>query len=194
MNTKKSLVLSAISAAIGTLAFLKYRKRGTAGSLKNLSGKKILAAYYSRTGNTRIFAEEISRLTGADLFPLVPETPYPESYSAAVWKAGKEIISHASPPLETDIDVSKYDIIFIGTPIWWHTFAPPVYTFLKYHNLSDKVIIPFSTRGGIRPFPLEKKIKKLQPAAVCRRGLSIRNDGATIHADRIRQWLQELTF
>ena len=95
------------------------------------SGTKVLVVYFSRTGeqynvgtidkgNTAIVAEMIAEKTGADLYEILPETDYPYTYSALTDVAKKEQNNNARPKIKGELpDVSKYDTIFIGAPVWW---------------------------------------------------------------------------
>ena len=88
---------------------------------------KILVAYYSYSGNTRFAAEEIQKATGGTLFEIVPVKAYSPDYNECVAEAKKEIRAGVKPELKSVTpDLSKYDVIFVGTPNWWSTMAPPV--------------------------------------------------------------------
>ena len=98
--------------------------------------KKVLVAYFSHSGNTRAVAERIAAATGADLFEIVPQKPYPAEYRAVVDQARREIAADYRPALKTDLpDAGRYDVIYIGSPCWWSTVAPPVATFLARFSL-----------------------------------------------------------
>ena len=97
--------------------------------------EKILVVYFSHSGNTRTVAEQITRSTGADLFEIQPQEAYPTDYHSVVDQAKKEINTNHRPALKNDVqDFDKYDIIFVGSPNWWSTIAPPVATFLERHD------------------------------------------------------------
>lgn len=86
---------------------------------------------------------------------------YPTHYNAVVKQAKKEIQASYLPPLKNPLsDVQTYEVIFIGTPNWWSTIAPPVSTFLTENKLADKQIIPFCTHGGGGLAKIEKKLKR----------------------------------
>ena len=111
--------------------------------------KKVLVAYFSHSGNTRAVAERIAAATGADLFEIVPQKPYPAEYRAVVNQARREIAADYRPALKTDLpDAGRYDVIYIGSPCWWSTVAPPVATFLAAHDFTGKTLIPFMTHEG----------------------------------------------
>ncbi len=154
---------------------------------------KMLVAYFSHTGNTREIARQIQATTGADLFEIVPATPYPEEYQAVVDQAAKEIKAGIHPELKTNLaSVAEYDVVFVGSPNWWSTVAPPVATFLASHDLSGKTIVPFMTHEGTRMGHSGKDIQKLCPSAVVLDGLPIR--GGQVHESQktVEDWVRKV--
>ena len=110
---------------------------------------RVLIAYYSWGGNTKYAAAQIQRATGGTLFEIKPVKPYPSEYRECTVQARKEIQEGVRPELVAKVeDMGKYDVIFIGSPNWWSTIAPPVASFLASYDLSGKTIIPFATSGG----------------------------------------------
>ena len=109
----------------------------------------MLIVYYSYSGNTHKVANEIQRISGGDMVEIEPLKPYPGNYNAVVEQAKKELHSGFRPELKAGLaDISTYDMVFVGSPNWWHTIAPPVMTFLSEADLSGKTVIPFITHGG----------------------------------------------
>lgn len=109
----------------------------------------ILIAYFSYTGNTRKIAEQIQNIIGGNLFEVEPEQGYSNDYNECETKANKEVKEGYRPKLAVECkNIDYYDIVFIGTPNWFNTMAPPVATFLYENNMSGKTIIPFCTNGG----------------------------------------------
>ena len=177
------------SAAQGNVETKNTVQEGANG----LKGKKILIAYFSHTNHTREFAEEIQKNVGGNLFAIEPMETYPTGHEV-VAQAKNEVNSGYTPQLKQDIDTSQYDVIFIGTPIWWYTFAPPVRTFLASHDLSGKLIIPFSTHKGSGLSGIDSKISELQPNAKILKGHAIWDDQAKSKSAEIKEWLTGLTF
>lgn len=89
-----------------------------------------MIAYFSHIKYTQQFAEIIQGNVGGNLFAIEPKNPYPIDYDAFVAQVKQEVNSGYTTELKQDIDTSSYDVIFIGTPVWWYIFAPPVRTFL----------------------------------------------------------------
>lgn len=112
-----------------------------------------LVAYFSVSGTTKRVAERLAKATGADLFRIEPETPYTSAdlnwrdrHSRTTQEKNDRSIR---PALKgTMPDVSGYDVIYIGFPIWWYTAPNIVNTFLESADFSDKTIVPFATSGG----------------------------------------------
>ena len=116
---------------------------------KTSNGKKVLVAYFSRSGNTKAIASHIKELTGGDLFEIQTAKPYPADYHTCTEVAKKEKNDNARPELKEKVkNIEEYDIIFIGFPNWWGTMPMPILTFLESYKLEGKIVIPFCTHGG----------------------------------------------
>lgn len=114
-----------------------------------LEAGKILVAYFSRSGNTRVVANQVSRTLKADSFEILPKNPYPDDYFETVQQAKKEIERRYEPPLRKKVaDMISYRTVFLAFPIWGMTLPPLVRSFLSSHDLSGKTIIPLITHGG----------------------------------------------
>ncbi len=110
---------------------------------------EILIAYYSHSGNTQKVAEQIKELVGGTIFRIEPVEKYPRKYQEVLKVSKVEIESGFRPPLKENLEnLEKFDTIFVGSPNWYSTIAPPVATFLSEHDLSGKRVIPFVTHGG----------------------------------------------
>ena len=111
---------------------------------------KILIAYYTRSGNTENFADQIKKLVGGDFFRIETVDEYPPSYQEVLKVSKVEIDNHYKPPIKSLVEnIDQYNIVFVGTPNWYSTIAPPVTTFLSMHDLSEKTVIPFATHGVV---------------------------------------------
>lgn len=114
---------------------------------------KKLIAYFSVSGVTKRAAEQLACLTGADLYEIRPEKPY--SREDLDWKnkqsrSSLEMMDPSSrPPLAQSVpDVSSYDIVYIGFPVWWGVAPRPVNTFIESAHLEGKPVYIFATSGG----------------------------------------------
>ena len=134
---KKLMITLAASAILAT------------SNAAKIQDTKSLVVYYSQTGVTETVAKLIQEKTHADIEAIIAENPYDGDFNATIQRSMKEReagIECKIKPLHKDI--SKYDTIYIGYPIWYGTYAPPVATFVKNINAEGKVIIPFCTFGS----------------------------------------------
>lgn len=167
--------------------------------------ESILIVYLSRTNNTKIIEEIIRKQTGGDLVALELESPYPEDYNAIVRQVAEENESGFLPPLKTEMDIDKYDTIFLGFPTWGMRLPPPIKSFLNQYNLSRKTVIPFNTNARYGVGHSFETIKELCPNCKILKGFSmkggIERDGIylAIKGERrkeaeaaVTSWIKEL--
>ena len=130
--------------------------------------KKVLVAFYSATGSTKQAAEYIAEFSKGDLFELVPETPY--SSDDLIYNNSKSRVSleHSDENLRdvplksvTPDNFNDYDIIFIGSPIWWGEAAWPVNNFVKSNDFSGKTVVPFCTSASSGLSDSGEKLKEM---------------------------------
>ena len=115
----------------------------------NMTGKKVLVAYFTLTHNTEKAAKIIAKETGADLYQIELVTPYPSEYKEQTKLAKKDLAEGTLPPSKPwPENIGEYEFVFVGSPVWWGTMATPVRTFLKSGALKGKTVIPFVTHGG----------------------------------------------
>ncbi|MBO4403291.1 MAG: NAD(P)H-dependent oxidoreductase [Bacteroidales bacterium] len=123
---------------------------------------KVLVLYYSQTGNTKAVAEEIARRLNADMEEIVAVNPYDGDFQATIARCMQEREQEVIPDIQPlKADISGYDVVFLGYPVWFGTYAPPVITFLNNVDLSGKKIVPFCTFGS---GGLESSVKDLTVA------------------------------
>lgn len=112
------------------------------------SGKSLIV-YFSRTGTTKAVAEEIQSLTGSDLVELKTVVPYPSSYNDCLTQAQEEKANNARPELSVTIsNMSEYDTVYVGYPIWYYTAPMAIFTFMESYDFTGKTVIPFCTSGS----------------------------------------------
>ena len=110
---------------------------------------KTLLVYFSYSGNTKKIAKRIKENLNCDAVEIKPTTPYSSDYEKVVEEEQSKAKSDILPSIEKlSIDLSTYDRIIIGTPVWWYRAAPPIRAFIKNSNLENKVIVPFATNAG----------------------------------------------
>ena len=123
-------------------------------ALANEGGKKVKTAviYFSWSGNTRFAAATIAKKTGADLFEIKAETPYNSNFNKCCDEEKPECYKKKLRPIKpiAELDLAKYDVVFVGTPNWWGTMAPPVRTWVTQSKdaLKGKTVCLFQTHGG----------------------------------------------
>lgn len=139
--------------------------------------KKPLVVYFSRAdenysvgmvevGNTELLAKEIVTKTGADEFKIDPKEKYPVNYMDAIELATKEREANARPDYIGDIDITNYDTIFLGYPIWWEDLPMVVYSFIERHDWNGKTVIPFNTHEGSGNADTYNILKSIMPGAI----------------------------
>lgn len=153
----------------------------------------VLVTYFSHSGNTQNIARLIHSEVGGTLHEILPEAPYPRSYNAVVEQAKKEIRAGYKPALQSTLDsLESYNTIFVGSPNWWSTIAPPVTTFLSEYDLSGKTIAPFCTHGGGGLGRVERDIAKLCPQSTVLQSLEIYGSGSRNAQADVSAWLKIL--
>ena len=137
---------------------------------------KMLILYYSQTAGTETVAQQIKAfLPEADIEKITPAVPYDGTYAETIARSGKEREEGILPELNPiEANLSQYDVIFLGYPIWFGTCAPPMLSFLNQANLGGKKIVPFCTFGSGGLSTSVADIVKLQPEAEVLHGYGVR--------------------
>lgn len=181
-------------------------------SFSQNKSSKVLVAYFSRAdenysvgvvkeGNTAKIAKLIAQKTGADLFEIKTQKPYPKSYKECTDVAMTEKNQNARPLLAADLtqeEIGKYETIFIGYPIWWGDMPMALYTFLESKNLDGKTIIPFCTHEGSGLSGTAGILKSMFKKSTVKDGLAVR--GKTAQNDKaasekaVDAWIKKAGF
>ena len=136
---------------------------------------KVLVLYYSQTSNTKTVAQEIASRLNADMEEIVPVEAYDGEFEATIQRCMKEREQGILPEIKPlTSDLAKYDVIFLGYPVWFGTFAPPVGAFLSQVDLSGKKIVPFCTFGSGGLESSMKDLAEKQPNAEILPGYGVR--------------------
>ena len=169
------------------------------------SQNRVLVAYFSRTGenyavgsissgNTYLVAKEIAEQTGGRLFEIRTVYSYPADYGECVKKAREEKDANTRPELAENIDVSPYDVIYLGAPVWHGDLPMAVYTFLESGDFSGKTVRPFNTHEGSGSSGFDVKIGKAVPGASVTGVLSIQGKEAQNETHKlpfkVRNWIK----
>ena len=170
---------------------------------------KAIVIYFSRAGenysvgnvdvgNTAIMASYIKDYLKCDSFEIVPEVPYSDVYDEVYAQANTEKQEKARPAIKNSIDnLSDYNTIFLGYPIWCNDLPMIMYTFMESYDLSNKTIIPFNTHEKSKSAGTYETIQKLLPnAKVNLNGLYLTGSEARTEDGRIKteQWLKSLGY
>ena len=152
--------------------------------------KKTLIVYYSWGGNTRHVVEQIRKLIDADVYEPTPEKAYPTEYHQCTEVAKREKENNARPALKGELpDLSKYDTVIVGFPIWWGTFPMLVATFADAAEWKGKTVISFCTHGGGGAYDSDKDLQKLCPGATFGKPFSAYGKGGSSLEKELRAWL-----
>ncbi|MBR3230176.1 MAG: NAD(P)H-dependent oxidoreductase [Bacilli bacterium] len=122
---------------------------------------KTLVVYYSYSNNTRQITEKIKQKLNCDILELKPKIPFSKDYQTVVDEYQNNESEKKTVEIENiNLNLDNYDKIILGTPVWWYTITPPIRTFLKNNDLTNKEIYVFATNAGWlgRTFDEIKKI------------------------------------
>lgn len=158
------------------------------------TGTKVLVAYFSATGNTRPLAEYMADGLGADLYEIVPEEPYTDAdldYGNSNSRSSIEMNDPSSrPAISGSVEnMERYDIVFVGYPIWWGDAPHILYTFMESYDWSGKTVIPFCTSGGSGIGSSGTNLENLTSGADWLPGQRL-NTGAS--QDEVMEWVNSL--
>lgn len=194
-------------------AFASGTSENNSATSGTAAGGKVLVVYFSRTGeqyrvgvidkgNTAIVADMIIEATGADSFEILPqEDYYPYTYNELTDVTKKEQNEKARPVYAGEVqDLTQYDVIFIGAPVWWGDWPMICYTFFETNAdaLSGKTLIPFSTHEGSGLSGFDRKLASALPNSTIGKGLAIQGKDAQNSQSSVRSkvndWLSGLGF
>lgn len=149
-----------------------------------------------RLGNTQYMAYVIQENTGANIWRILPVTPYPADHAALLQVAQEERRTNARPeilePLSQE-EMAAYDVIFVGYPNWNSDLPYIMYTFFEMYDFAGKTIIPFNTHGGSGFSGTRETIDRLEPNAAARLdGLSISRNSIEGAEQQIIDWIDSM--
>ncbi len=152
------------------------------------------AVGHIEVGNTKIVADYITQLTGAEQFEIVTHKYDGMAYAPLIKLAKEEAKNGELPDYEGDIELSKYDTVFIGGPVWWGTYPQVMFTFFKRHakDLKGKTVVPFTTHEGSGLANCVEDVKKAFPGARVTKGFSIYGHEVRTERRKVEKWLENL--
>ena len=164
------------------------------GKLPPTDPSNIIVAYFSCTNRTEGIAQKLAEVTGGELYEIVPEQAYTQedlAYGNSSCRANQEQNSAtARPAISGGVqDMSKYDVIYLGYPIWWSKAPKIIYTFLESYEFAGKTIVPFCTSGGS---PIDGSLQEIQAIASDATWLDGRRFDASASEAQIKAWVDGL--
>lgn len=158
--------------------------------------KNILVAYFSASGVTAKAAWKLAEASGTDIFEIKPEIPYTSADLNWMDKKSRSSMEMNDPSSRPAIaerlpDMEKYDIIFVGFPIWWYVAPTIINTFLESYDFSGKTIIPFATSGGSNLGRTNDKLKPSCPGAILLKGKLLNGE---VSEGTLKKWVEDLNL
>lgn len=158
--------------------------------------KKILVAYFSASGVTAKAAWKLSEAIGADLHEIKPEVLYSSADLNWMDKKSRSSVEMNDPSSRPTIaeklaDMEKYDVVFVGFPIWWYVAPTIINTFLESYDFSGKTIIPFATSGGSGMGKTNEKLEPSCPGATLLQGKLLNGN---LSEYSLKNWVKNLNL
>lgn len=154
---------------------------------------KKLVAYFSATGVTKSAAERLAAASGADIFRIVPETPYTKADLDWTDKSSRSSVEMSDlssrPGISSTLpNMEQYNTVFIGFPIWWYVAPTIISTFLESYDFSGKTIAVFATSGGSGLGKTIDLLKSICPDAKWKSGKMMNH----ISDVEMKKWIEEI--
>lgn len=199
------LTFAIMLLTLATTACGQTNQSSATATTKAKNGEKALVVFFShagdnyavgniQVGNTKIVADYISDITGADQFEIVTHKYDGMAYKPLCDLAKVEQQRGELPEYEGSIDVAQYSAVFIGGPVWWGTYPQVMFTFFSKCDLSGKTIIPFTTHEGSGLGNCVNDVKKAYPNATVKDGFSIYGHDVRSGKAAIEKWLKGLGY
>lgn len=148
---------------------------------------KDLVIFFTWDGKIEGLARRIAEKTGAGLFRINPLNEYPKERFALCARVSQELFDGARPEYMEDIDITQFDTIFFGTPIWAHNLPPVVMTFIERHDFNGKTVIPFCSCLTSLDAPKVSEIAKACKGCIVKKGYALVNNPVDFD-----EWLDDI--
>ena len=154
--------------------------------------QKMLVLYYSETGTTKTVAEELQKQLNADIESIEAVEPYSGNFQETIQRGQREIQSGEWPAIKPiQKKIADYDIIFLGYPIWFGTYANPIVTLIKENDFAGKTIVPFCSFGSGGLNTSTDALKKALPKATIKEGYGVRTARVAAAPKELDRFLKE---
>lgn len=147
---------------------------------------------YIEKGNTEVIAEFIQDLTGADMFKVEPLVPYSKDYAECIEEAKIRTKNHDAPIKENVPDISSYEVIYVGAPIYWGGMPEELVTALNGLNFHEKIIRPFTTHEGSGLSGVPRQLKEICKGAEILDGLAISGSKVNNSKSKVENWIKKI--
>ena len=179
------------------IQFLFFLTINSILSSLQIDSSKIIIISFSKSGNTQIISDYINQSTNITLYNIKPKTSYPSSYDETLTIAQNEQNTNARPEIDNPLtDISNYDIILLGYPLWYGHLPNIVITQLELLNLNNKEIYPFNTHGSSGISNSVNDIKKYASDANVHDGFPIKGSdaksGESSVKDKVDEWIDNI--
>ena len=161
-------------------------------TIATVSAQKVLVLYYSETGTTKTVAQEIQKQLGADIEGIEAVVPYSGNFQETIQRGQREMQTGEMPALKPlKSKVADYDIIFLGYPIWFGTYANPIITLVKQQDFAGKTVVPFCTFGSGGLNTSSDALVKALPKAKIVAGYGVRTARVAAAEKELDRFLKE---
>ena len=185
MKIITSLLMTAIT--VGCLVSCSGKKAGA-----EPEAKKCLVLYYSQNGNTRVVAEQLQKSLGADIEEIFAEEPYTGNFKETIERSQAEREGGIIPKIKPlQANIADYDIVFLGFPIWYGTYARPIFGLLETEKFEGKKIVPFCTFGSGGLEVATRDLKAALPEADIQEGYGVRTARKAAIPQELNRFLVE---
>ena len=154
---------------------------------------KTLVAYFSTSGVTATVAEKLAKAAGADLFEIKPEVPYTKTDLNYMDKNSRSTVEMndrtCRPAIAEKTDMSAYDTVFVGFPVWWYREPSIIDTFMEQYDFSGKTVVPFCTSGGSGLGPSGSNMQALAPGAKVAPGRRLTSG---VSKEELKNWAESI--
>lgn len=147
---------------------------------------------YITKGNTEVVAEYIRDITKADMFKVERKVPYAKDYNTCIKQAQDEQRRGERPELKQMLNsIEDYNVVFVGSPIYWGTMPNPLLTQLEKLNWQGKTVMPFTTHEGSGLGNVVADLKNICKGATVLNGLAITGSAVKGSKDKVQNWIKQ---